>query len=411
MSYPDSIMSKELYSASPSGTLDWAFRAYIYDAETFVGDDPNLLVIDERGMDADMSAGVHYFDNIQIADGSFKSYIVGYSKGSMILVIDVSGVNSAVTFDHTNPLAKGIVPTEIYGGPDGTLGGANYGSANSAGKFLLAANANASPVPFNAAFITGSRSTTYTNNFNQGFEFHVTQGGEILQIQNSVAQAIDISKQQIAWETPLGQRSHSIMTGTNGVIFGINGDGVLFGFDMESGKTLWKLNTAALGCAGGITCPIFCGDKAYVIPEYSAAGGLVGGVGPNGLVLTLNVENLPKTDDTAVEIFNNNVYTSYDVNPKASGVDVFAKLVIDDVVTHTWTGSSVLASHTITGTSATFTAGPFNFSNNTLLFESPTVQNDLKYLSIEVFNTGTYLLNYQYFDGSVWVSKTATLGN
>ncbi len=406
-SYCDAIMCWDLYSGSPSGTLDWAFRTYIYDAETFVGDEPNIIVLDERGLDADASSGVHYFQDIQVEGGSFKSYAVACTKGSLVLVVDISGVNSAVTFDHTNPIEKGIVPTAIYGGSDGTLGGSNYGSAQSCGNLLITSNANAAPV-IRTSIGFGSRSQLYTNNFNQGFEFMVTQSGEILQIQNSIVQAFDISRQQIVWETPLGQRSHSVETCTNGIVFGINGDGVLFGFDIETGKIVWKLNVIPFGCGGGLTCPIFCGDCAIIIPNYSVAG--TGGVGANGLLLAIDTDNLPKTTDTPSTIMDDRSFTSYDINPKADGTDPFQALVIDDVVTHIWTGSSVLASHTITGTSATFVAGSYNSTEKSILFVSPIVQNNLKYLSIDVLNKNTYILNYQYFSAGIWNAKAATFG-
>jgi len=417
MSYSDGIFGLDINT----GVLQFAYRSIPYDTQTFISEEPNTGVIQERGIDGDVSSGIHLFPQLEVEGGSYKNFIATQPKMSITSVLDISGLNPNVVFDHTNLTDKGVVPASIYNGPDGFIGGSNFGNCK-AGKYMYSVNANGSPVGIVDAGLPGfgSRSNTIQDNYNNGYEFHVAQDGRVFQIQDSFVQAIDISKQKIVWECELGQRAGGAVTYYNGIVYACQGQGVLYGLDPSNGKIISKFDGKQHGMAGGISVPSFSGGEGIWINNYTLIG-TIGGLGQNGVILEVDKDLLVSDDDTISTITQSRTYASFDTNPKARAppevgppcpgvkTGVLEALVLNDTVTHVWTGTSVAVTHTISAFSGTFAASSYVPSSKRILFDDPTAQGDFRYIAIQLINKNVYILEYQFFDGSSWIDRTATL--
>lgn len=412
-SYSDAIMAIDL----DCGKIVFGYRSVPWDSATFVQDDPKLLVIRVGLIDGDMSSGVCLMEDVQTDEGN-KDFIIGVSKNSMAVVLDISGLNEVIEFNNDNLRLKGVDSKLIYAGPDGALGGSNFGFCNDGGNMAIYSVANASPLGFatgETSIQLGAASYTYTQNFYKGYEFHVTRDGRVFQIQESLVGAIDVSKKEIVWEVSLGQRSNAVMTCYNGVAWTANGNGLLYGFDVSTGALIWKYDGRDNNGLGGINAPTWDNGSAFWICNY-ALGGIVGSLGNTGLKLSVNKSLIPDTDDTISTLVENKTFNSYDVNPKLPGTTAADALVTDETVKHEWSVSGALtATHTYNSVPQVlnFTAKTFLPGTRTIVFEKPNATADVRYENIKLINKNNYLLNYYRHmsnDGChKWELRQATL--
>ncbi len=403
-SYCDAIMAADL----TTGEIEFGFRSLPSDAATFITDDPVLFVIRQNKsvVDGDMSSGIMYYDNIQDEQGNYGTYLAAQNKASCFVILDISGYNPNVVYDHKNLLEKGVVPTMLYAGPDGALGGSNYGSSQDGGSQLFFSGAN-------AAAYQGSYSYTYNTGYYLGYEFAVTQDGRVFPIQNSYAASVDVGQKKIVWETPLGQRSHAMTNVYNGIVYMSRGDGTLFAFDAATGKVVWKLDGNGEYGFAGINTPTFSDGKAVWIDNYTAAGGIVGGGGGTGVQMRVDKNLLPTTCDTVRSLTRNRKFCSYDVLPKSPGPSVFELLVDNEEITHSWSFQGELfAKHTALPsgqeTQIVLKAKKYIDSSQQIIFESNTAQQGIRYLSLTFFNRDGYILEYQLYQNGEWINKQAT---
>lgn len=399
MSYPDAIIGANL----STGQMVFGYRLQAWDQVTFSTDDPSLLVIEAGYLDGDVSSGIQLLQNVPVTGGGKRTIIATVAKASTIGEIDISGFDPSIPFDNTNLLATGVVPRLYYAGPDGALGGSNYGLSQDGGSKLIWNSANDAP-----AF--GSYSLTYNTGYLQGFEFHVTRDGRVLLPLNSFVAAYDAGKKEIVWETPLGQLTHSQVQSYNGVSFVPRGDGVLFGFDTGNGKVVYKEDFKTKYGISGISPPTFDSKgKAVFICNYRLPiVGVAGTLGSTGVLLDIFPCELLTPKDSLKTLVTRKTFKSFDVVPKAPGETVANNPYNDQIVTHVWTADATLfATHqfvnidgepteTIQGT---FKAVGFNFASAEIIFENNySADSRLRYISLTFMTRKRYVLKFQILD-------------
>lgn len=411
MSYCDAIIAASLVD----GSYQFGYRLLDWDAVTFTADDPSLLVIQSGFADADASSGVMLMENIQVEGaGGARTFLTATHKGSIIASLDISGLLTNVQYDHTNLLQKGVVPNLFYSGPDGALGGSNYGSCQDGGSKLIFSDAN------DAAFF-GSFSFQYNTGYYGGVEFHVTRDGRVFLPNNSFVAAFDVAKQSTVWETDLGQLTHSQVQSFNGVTFVPRGDGVVFGLDNANGEPIYMEDVYTPYGMRGITPPVFDdnGKSAFICNYRLPIVGNAGDMGSKGVLLDSNPCKLVTPKDDLKSLVNRRTFDSFDVVPKMRNVSVTLQLVNDQTVNHVWSSTGSLhATHVLTDSEgntttleADFDAEKFVYADQQILFSDYQTSGRLRYVSLTMMTREKYVLDFQLIDeyGAVQENCQATL--
>lgn len=413
MSYNDAIIGANL----TTGVIEFGYRAEPWDSTSFVGADPNNLVIQSAYLDGDISSGIMYFDNVKVSDQNYGTIIATQGKNSIMQVLDINGYDPNVTFDHTNLLAKGITPFTYYTGPDGNLGGSNYACAQDGGSRVITSIAN-----IGSNF--GTASYKYNSGYYAGYELHVTRDGRVLPTQDSVMVAFDVSEKRFVWESPWGQSTHSAVSCYNGIAFGDRGDGMMHGFDLETGEVIWKYPADAKHGISGINGLSFSAGQAVLISNYSLFfGGTKNKLGSTGILLNVDMDALVTSQDTLATMVNNKTFASFDIVPKEAGATVQSALQDLQTVTHVWSNAGVVtATHTynnsttlppavapVTLTDLTFTATGFKYSSKEITFDDYANNGAVRYIKIKMMTRTKYVLHYQLLLSGVWTNFTACM--
>lgn len=403
MSYCDSILCADL----TTGQLQFGFRCEPWDAVTFLADDPSILVTQSGYLDGDASSGIMYFKTSPDAIGGVRRILATQHKGSVFVTLDITGLRSDVVFDHTNLTAKGVIPKISYSGPDGVLGGSNFGHTQDGGTRVIFGAAN------NAANL-GTKSKIYTSGYYKGYEYHVTRDGRVFPVRDSCVIAYDVTNNEIAWETEIGEASHAVLGCYNGVAFVGRGDGMLIGIDISSGEIIWKFDAnSAYGCAG-ISTPSWSNGQAVWIDNYPLPfGGTQSVMGSTGLLLNVD-EDLLLTSNTTIDVVASKIFSSFDITPKAPGVDVTSPLDNNQSVTHTWgpvvNGTVALeANHVFNSIPYTlnFTALEYIVATQEIIFSNYVSQSGFRYVSLKLMTNKRYVLTYQHLESGNWVTYKA----
>lgn len=402
-SYSTAMMGCDL----ETGDIAFGFRTVHADIANFTAEPLIIREVPIIGIDADVSSGIHYFDNVLMEGGDYGTFLASANKGGLLNHLDISGLNRNVPFDHTNLMEKGVIPTLYYGGTLSALGGSNFGSSQSGGRFLIYQMHNKSTDVGGS----GVQSETYQDNFSQGWEFHVTRDGRVLPILNSVVGAFDVGKKKIVWEFNIGQESASIATTYNGVVYVGNADGTFYGLDVENGEQIWAMDGSVYGLSG-LGTPVFSDGCAILIANYNFAGG--GSPGNTGVFLKVNKGTLLTPDQSLEDVVCDRQFTSFDVTPKKPGATVFdSPLIMPEIITHVWSGTSLTATHNVeSGPTEILTIDGecLFYQNQTVTFKKNTYTSaDIRYTSMRFVNCGIYFLYYQRLESGVWVNYEATL--
>jgi len=401
-SYSDAIIALRL----TDGRLEFGYRAVPWDSANFNSDSPNLLIIGSGIVDGDVSSGVKLFENVPLENGNYGTLLASVSKSSIGIVLDISGYNPNVVFDNTNLDLKGIVPKIFYSGPDGPYGGANFAQSQDGGSRLIWCGSNNTFV--------GSSSFIYNTGYYQGVDFHITRDGRVFLPGDSFIASYDVSKGQIEWETSLGNTTHAITSVYNGVVYTSKATNqtltdkphraMISGYNVEDGKLIWDMETHQKYHMAGLNTPSFTDGQAILINNYSLnfIGYAIGERGNKGLVLNVEPCLLTTPTDNLNSLVNDNVFTSYDVSPKAKNpVSFQGGALLNQFITHSWDNNGNLtATHTLDGvdTVLNFKAKDFIYSSNKIVFEKYVTQTKYRYISLRLLNTVSYVLKYQIFD-------------
>lgn len=396
MSYCDALIGADL----TTGAMQFGYRIMEWDAVTFTADDPSLLVIQAGYADADASSGIMLMENVVVdqSTGGTRTFLASSHKGSMIATLDISGLNPNVQYNHYNILEKGVVPDLFYAGPDGALGGSNYGLCQDGGSKMIWNDAN------DGGFV-GSFSLTYNTGYYQGYEFHITRDGRVLLPNSSFVAAYDLARKETVWETSLGQLTHSQVQSFNGVTFVPRGDGVLIGIDNGSGEIIYKDDFRTPFDMAGITPPTFDDQGRgvficnYQLPIFGKAGQL----GSTGTLLNVDPCKLLTPKDCLRSLTCKKTFDSIDVVPKRRGVVVQQEYSNDQTVQHVWGRDGNLhvlhvltdADDNTTSYEADFVASKFVYASQQILFDNYPTQNGLRYVSLTLMTRDKYVLEFQ----------------
>lgn len=414
MSYCDAMFGVDL----DTGKKNFAYRVLDWDQVTFTGDDISLLVIQSGFADSDVSSGLQLLENVTVEDvnAGKRTFLATVHKGSMVGVLDISGLNPNVEFNGLNLLEKGVVPHLAYAGPDGVLGGSNYGLTQDGGSRIIWKDANNAPN-------FGSFSKTYNTGYYQGYEFHVTRDGRIFLPNNSYVASYDVGTRQIVWETLLGQLTLSQINSFNGVSFVPRGDGVLFGLDNGTGQPIYKADFLTPYGMAGSTPPTF-DDKGNAVFMNNFPLPIIADIGElGGKAVLLKVDPclLTSPKDDVNTLVSNKVFNSFDVLPKARNVTVELELRNDQTVQHSWGhDGSLTATHVlfdyvngnpvvIDTLTAKFKAKNFVYASGQILFNNFPTQNGLRYISLTMLTRKTYILEFQLIKDDTVTNCQATL--
>lgn len=303
MSYSDGILGINILSKNTvrAGEISFALRSVPWDNYSFLTDNPQTAVLPIPALDGDVPSGIHSY-YLSKSNGKKTHLLSTTTKAGIGLVIDISGLNESVKFDHSNLSEKGVtVPRVIYNGPNAALGGSNY-LTDVYGNVFVSSQANTS-------WFSGSSSTSGI------LERQVTPEGKIIPINSSFIQAFDITTGEILWETPLGNRSVGELRIRNGIVYTVDAEGNLYCLDIVTGDIIWKYNGKRSGLMGGITCPVFSKDSVIWTNNYNAFG-LGGSQGPNGVIFRPDPKLLIKGQDRPVRFLNGRAFASWDSTPK-----------------------------------------------------------------------------------------------
>lgn len=238
--YFDAIVALDL----ESGTVRWAFRPLAFDAHTHACLDPRTNPANcpsPRGPDFDFAQGP------MLLDAGDRQLLVAGQK---------SGVLWAVNPDD------GSVVWQTKVGPGGMTGGMQWGSATD-GERIYVAITNHSKEPWTL----------------QGGP----QNGNV--VTGGFWSAVSARTGQIVWQSPdpAGGLVQGMVTAANGVVFGGSlGAGAaagnslsnMFGFDAETGHTLWSFSSVGSVVSG----PAVADGRVYWGSGYYLWGGAKGGV-------------------------------------------------------------------------------------------------------------------------------------
>jgi len=413
MSYADAILGVNL----STGKREFGYRLMPWDQMTFIADDPSNIVIQAGFYDTDVSSGIQLLENVTVTgeNSGKRTFLATVHKGSILGTLDISGLNPGVVFDDTNLLEKGVVPKIVYAGPDGALGGSNYGLSQDGGSKLIWSDAN------DAAFI-GSFSFTYNTGFYRGIEFHVTRDGRVFLPNVSYAAAYDLATQETAWETEIGQLTHSQVQSFNGVSFIPRGDGILMGLDNGTGKVIYKDDFFTPYGMKGIVPPVFNdqGEAVFINNYRLPVVGNAGDLGGKAVLLKVEPCKLVTPKDTIKSLVSNKEFNSFDVLPKAPNVIPQLQLRNDQTVQHLWGEDGLLhVKHTLTDFSgpnpvvtvleADFDATDFVYFDQEIKFNNYPTQNGLRYISLTMMTRKKYDLVFQIINGDQVTNYLATL--
>lgn len=400
--YSDGMFAADL----ETGDMVFGTRVVPWDTETFVSSNPSDIVFESVALDADVASGIQYYDNVSTPLG-YKTLLAAVNKGALCTILDISGLNPNVTFNHQNLSDKGVVVSQLYVGPDGALGGSNFAHSQEGGHKLIFCSAN------NASFGT-SQSSTYNTGYYQGFEFHVANDGRVFKPKNSYISCIDISEKKINWETDVGDVSHSTTAVYNGVVTFSHGPGILYQLDVATGKPIWKLDVSPYEM-GGINSASFSNGRAVWISNYALPfGGANTKNGSTGLLLSVDKDKLVlPTDD--LSLLGNKVFESFDIFPKKEpgSISPFAPLLDVQSISHCWSsdGTMLMATHTYetVDTVLNLTVKKFMPGTQSIVFDKFANDSGIRYISMTMLNRETYQLEYQLYQSGVWNNYHATL--
>ena len=409
-SYSDAIIGLDL----TTGAIQFGVRTQPGDMANFNSQPRVLKNTFLIGPDADTSSGLQLFESVRKADGKIGQYIATCTKGGIIAYLDISGINPAVPWNHSNAVAKGINPKFAYGGSLSALGGSNYGSAQSGGQFLLFEAHNASTDVGLDIGGSGIQSNTYQANNFLGWEFHVTRDGRVFQIRDSIIGAFDVGKGEIVWEENIGQASQGFPCCYNGVAIHCTSQGIIEGYDVSDGHKIWSLDTKIIPGSssglGGITPPVFDRGVAYCVINYPYGPGRAG---QKGVILKISSAKIIPADATAVSLLGGKTFNSYNVVPKKAPILSTQQMLIEpETITHVWSAGGVCtATHTPDGGApevVTTTAESYITAGKVItLVSSGALSASLRYKYIEMLNATDYVLFYQRLQSGVWVDHRA----
>lgn len=404
MSYSDAIIGvyiedfiNGLSNTVTGGTMAFGVRSLPWDGYSFLADKLDLIVYPFRGIDGDISSGIQLFENLDNPDTNVKSsFVTTVTKAGLVPIIDITGLNNNVVFDHANLLLKGVTYHRlVYGGPNGALGGSNYACTQSTGSYVYGSHGNMS-------WFSGATDSS------SNLEKHITADGRLFDINNSFISAINVASGLIEWETDYGNRAHAQLTFYNGNVFAEDSNSNLYVMDGANGDILWKDTGVPQGMNGGVVGPSIYNGQILWMNNYSAFG-IIGSAGPNGASYKLNESTLVQQCTKLSDILKNQTFTSFDVSPKLDGVVPAIEPVINEYVQHKWYNNVLTATHTVFSPSSivvfTFNAVTFNPATNQIVLAQPIVQSNggrtVRYNKITVINKNIYKLEYQEFT-SVW---------
>lgn len=394
-----------------TGEMQFGVRTMPSDIANF-GQNPRILKETFLvGPDADVSSGIQLFEDVTRSDGRIGHYLAANNKGCIVTNIDISGVSRDVPWLHNNAIVKGVVPFYSYTGTLSALGGSNYGSCQSGGKFLLYTSHNFSTDV--ASFdIPGSgvRSNTYQANPFGGWQFHLTRDGREYKIRDSVLGAYDVSKNEIAWEINIGNCDFSYPVCYNGIVFLCTSQGLLLGYDVKDGHKVWSRDAISLGL-GGVVPPVFTQGVGIGVCNYKNGPGRLGN---KGVILRVSPSKIIPASATYHQLVGGATFNSYDVIPKLISFPLTLDLLIEpEIISHVWSASGqCLSNHTRVGNPTEqiiVQASNYISAGSIITFDdNGTTIANMRYKYIEMLNATDYILFYQRFEGYKWYDFRAT---
>lgn len=406
-SYSDSILALDL----DTGAMLFGVRTLASDIANFGQNPPIVKEIFLVGPDADVSSGIQVYKNVKKADGSVGKFFATNNKGSLICYVEYSGFNRTVPWDHTDIPRQGLIVKHFYGGALSALGGSNYGACQSGSQSLVytAHNFSTDVAGFDIPG-SGVRSNTYQANNFGGWEFHVTQDGRVYQIRDSILGSFNLGTGKVEWEVALGNCDFCYPACYNDVIMLCQSQGIFKGFDAKSGKQIWAIDAKA-DKLGGVNPPHFKNGLGVAVCQYRNGPG---NIGNTGYLLRVAPEKLIAPMLTLSDLFANYQFVSFDVNPKKAPVSLSTDNLIEpEAITHNWSnGTLCSATHTPDGglpQTITVTAAVFDPLSKIVTFvDANVVTSVLRYLSIRMLNSDTYILSFQRMMAGKWVNHEAT---
>ena len=393
MSYSDGMFASYIFSTATqkAGALAFATRFVAWDTYSFLNDSNDLVLYPlNNAIDGDVSSGVN------VVQECHRKFLTTSAKGGLSLTLDITHLNDAVVFDHTNLAAVGVKPRLlVFNGPNGLLGGSNYLDAVSKGTLVSAQG--------NMSWFGGSKGSDGT------LEFEVTSDGRVFDVNNSFIQGIDVKTNKIIWSTPFDNRAHAQVVAYDDIIFAPDGSGSYYAFSRQDGHILWKFDATTHGINGGIVAPQITEDGQVIWMNNYVAFGIVGRPGPNGLVLRVNPEILICPCDTARSVLRGKTFVSWDTAPKLPGPVPAVAPTNNVKIIHDWVSSkTVVATHQIlqppSTSTYTFTIDTFDACAKLVTFK-PLLGSPVIYQSLSLINTNTYELTYLYngLESKAWL--------
>lgn len=389
MSYSDAIMAAYIFpyrkhngEKVSGGSLALGVRIVPYDTYTFL-DSSNSIVYPLNNIDGDLSSGVHLYKR------NDEKFISTMGKGGLSFTIDVSHINSNITYNHINLRDKGVIPKKwVYSGPNGLLGGANYKDTR-ARNLLIGTQGNMS-------WFGGAKGS------NGQLEEYVSKDGRVFNINNSYLQSYDIRTGEIIWETPYDNRAFGQVINNNENIFSEDSPGSLYIFNASDGKIVWKFNGKPYGIYGGIASPAVNNGQVIWMSNYPAYG-VIGASGPNGVAFAPNNKILIDDKTTPRSMLIGRTFKSWDSSPKYQFEDPSKEPAINTTITHKWYSDNghvkVRTVHKSMYPKSTkkytFVLKSFNTEKKTVKFYNQDHNSTIVYIKLRLINTKIYQLIYK----------------
>lgn len=384
MSYPVACMACQL----TTGQLLYGVRTIPSDTYTFLGNSNpvSLMYPSINTVDGDVSSGQHTFKNKRVGC---------MTKSGVGVILNIENLNPEIAFNHQNLSEVGVIYDVCeYLGVNSINGASNYQTALHKNQTIISLQDNVS-------FADGSVGT------HNNFEEYVTSNGHWIPSANSYLCAFDIKNKSVKWISELQNFGASQIAICNDCVFTSDSVGSLYVHNAFTGAMLWKYNgnKGTFPMGGGIASACITDNQVFWINNYKVPIDTATHVGGgNGNCFKINNQIKIKKSHSSKKFALNHLitknFTSWDSYPKLL-IPSTNIPIINDTVVHSWYTSNnsvyVDVVHTLINPSITYT-GTFqlkndHFEKNKIKFID-TTQN-LKYLSVKMINTKTYVLKYK----------------